>query len=460
MTIPPRIRIAAWALFAVLFSPASPAPAGDDTPILRARLETASPVMVGETVTLSVDVLTPSWFPRAPQFPAALQVENAVAVLDERFRTNLTETIGGQTWSGIRRHYLIHPQLPGTCTVPPLEVEVVYALPNARPSEPLTLTGPELRFEARVPSEAAGLDYFIAARSFSLEQTVEPPSGGLRVGDAVTRTVTQSATDASSMMLPPTDFPRIDGLAVYPDPTRASDSGGERGERREATRVDAATYVLETEGSYTLPAIERSWWDLSAKRLRTTSVPTVSFEVAPSPDLSGEIALPDEPEDAETAPVAEEAPPWWQRWRVLLGIAALVLLGGVAWRSVPVLRARLENARRRRRESEAASFDRVLAACRRDDAPATMRALLDWVDRITPPGRPPTLDLLLGAAHDEGLTAAVRALEGVLYGKDARSAAAWRGEALARGLPAARRARRDLEGATRLPLLAPLNPTR
>ena len=275
--------LAATVLSLVLLAPAAPAREAGETPIVRARLETGTPVMVGETVTVSVDVLTPSWFPRAPRFPAALQVENAVAVFDETFRTNLSERIGGESWSGIRRHYLIYPQLAGAYTVPPIEVEVVYALPNARPSDPLTVRGPELRFEARVPPEAAGLDYFIAARGFSLEQKVEPDPEGLRVGDAVTRTITLRATDASSMMLPVTEFPEIDGLAVYPNPTRASDAGGERGEAREATRVDAATYVLETEGPYTLPAVERSWWDVSAGRLRTASVPAVQFEVAPNP---------------------------------------------------------------------------------------------------------------------------------------------------------------------------------
>jgi hypothetical protein len=413
--------------------------------------------MVGETVTVSVDVLTPSWFPRAPRFPAALQVENAVAVFDESFRVNLSERVEGEAWSGIRRHYLIYPQLAGAYTVPPIEVGVVYALPNARPSDPLTLRGPELRFEAGVPPEATGLDYFIAARGFSLEQKVEPNPEGLRVGDAVTRTVTLRATDASSMMLPVTEFPKIDGLAVYPDSTRASDAGGERGETREATRVDAATYVLETEGSYTLPAVERSWWDVSAGRLRTASVPAVRLDVAPNPDLSGEIVLPEEPEEAAAAPVEEEPPPWWTTWRALLGIGAFVLLVWAARRYGPVLRARLDDAEKRRRESESAWFERVLGASRRDDAPGTMRALLAWVDRVTPSGQDPTLGRLLARVGDADLTGAVRDLETSLYGGG--EASGWRGDTLARHLERLRRTRPEIGRPAEAPQLAPLNPS-
>jgi hypothetical protein len=413
--------------------------------------------MVGETVTLSVDVLTPTWFPRAPRFPAALHVDNAVAVFDESFRTNLSERIEGESWSGIRRRYLIYPQLAGAYAVPAVEVEVVYALPNARPSEPLTLAGPALRFEARVPPEAAGLDYFIAARGLRLEQKVEPGVEGLRVGDAVARTVTLTATDGSSMMLPTTEFPTIDGLAVYPDPTRASDSGGERGDARRATRVDRATYVLATEGSYTLPPIERSWWDVSTRRLQQTSVPAVSFTVAPNPDLAGEIALPEEPEDAEIVPVEDQLPPWWRRWEVLLGLAVLVLAAWLVRRLGPAWRARLQEARRQRRESGAAHFERVLAACRRNDARGTMQALLSWVDRVTPPGQSPTVERLLGLARDEELSGAVHALERALYRES--DASGWSGALLARNLERVRGAHGELRGVAEPHLLAPLNPT-
>jgi hypothetical protein len=260
------------------------------------------------------------------------------------------------------------------------------------------------------------------------------------------------------MMLPITEFPKVDGLAVYPDPTRASDTGGERGEAREATRVDGATYVLETEGSYTLPAIERSWWDVSAGRLREATIPSVTFDVAPNPDLAGEIALPEEPEGAAQAPASNETAPWWRRGGAPLLIPlALALLGGLVWRLGPALRTLLEDARRRRRESEEAHFGRILAACRRDDARATMRALLAWADRVTPTDQSPTLHRLLARAAEPELSQEVRALERALYGKE--DALAWRGGPLARALVRARRVGRSGEARLAASRLAPLNPT-
>jgi hypothetical protein len=141
---------------------------------------------------------------------------------------------------------------------------------------------------------------------------------------------------------------------------------------------------------------------------------------------------------------------------VLLGLAALALLAGLAWRYGPVLRARLEAADRQRRESEAACFGRVLAACRRNDARETMRALLAWVDRVTPQGQRPTVARLLALVQDEELTAAVRGLERVLYGNG--DVAGWRGKNLARHLERVRGGRRELGGEAEPSLLAPLNP--
>jgi len=110
----------------------------------------------------------------------------------------------------------------------------------------------------------------------------------------------------------------------------------------------------------------------------------------------------------------------------------------------------------RRRESEDAYFDRVLAACRRNDARATMQTLLAWVDRVTPQGQSPTVERLLVRAQDEELTGAVRGLERVLYGNG--DDAGWSGDTLARRLARVRGARRALRLQAEPALLAPLNP--
>jgi hypothetical protein len=85
-----------------------------------------------------------------------------------------------------------------------------------------------------------------------------------------------------------------------------------------------------------------------------------------------------------------------------------------------------------------------------------MRALLAWVDRVTPSGQSPTLERLLALVGDPDLTSAVRDLESSLYGGG--KALGWRGDTLSRHLARTRRAHREIFRPAAAPLLAPLNP--
>ena len=58
------------------------------------RLEPKGVVVVGQPVTLSVDVLVPTWFTRAPVYPA-LEIPGAIAVLSDARPVNLSERIAG-----------------------------------------------------------------------------------------------------------------------------------------------------------------------------------------------------------------------------------------------------------------------------------------------------------------------------------------------------------------------------
>ncbi len=467
---PPLKRARTGVALAVLLGLAWPVAAGPaqdqaEQPIIRARLEPEGSVVVGEPITLVVEVLTPTWFPRPPRF-ALPEVENAIAEEVPGAGFNLSERIGNASWAGLHREFRIYPQVPGAYVVPPATVDVVYALPDARPSDPLTLTAGELRFEARVPAAAAGLKYFISATRFELTQSVDPPSQGLKVGDALTRTITMTAAGSSSMMLPPMAFEPLDGLAVYPAPPRTADEGGERGTERRATRVESATYALQAEGEYTLPEVAVSWWDPGESALRTARLPAVSFHVEPNPNLAEEaIALPEEPVE-ETAAVAGAAPEWRTRWRELT--AAVVLLALVAWGwrrawwCATQAWRRLAAWRRARADGEAARFRRLLAAARAGDALATATALRRWLDAWAGGEGSASVAWLTSRANDAVLAAQLAGLEAVVYGAPTsppRSSADWSGAELARRLPRARtRLGRVTSRSDARPALPSLNP--
>ena len=99
----------------------------------------------------------------------------------------------------------------------------------------MTVSPDAVRFEAGIPPEAADLPYFISTTGLRLEQLFDHQPESLKVGDAFTRTITVTVNDALSMVLPPLPADPLPGLAVYSDPPRVRDEGGERGERIVAT---------------------------------------------------------------------------------------------------------------------------------------------------------------------------------------------------------------------------------
>ncbi len=389
---------------------------GEDQPLVRARVEPRV-VMVGAPATLTVDVLVPTWMTAAPQFPE-IEIRDAVVIFLERDGHNLSERLDGESWAGLRREYRIYPIRPQPFTISGFEVVITYAI-DARPSRPTPVTIPAVSFRATVPDEAAGLDYFFSASAFNLESSFDRPLKDIEVGEAVTRTITLTADDSFSMMLPTLEPPSVDGIAVYPDPPVLSDTGGERGEARIAHRTETVSYVFREEGRYELPAIDIPWWDSHSSRLRTASLPGVELEVAANPGLAEEIPLPPEEIAAETAG-AEVTPRWREslkRWALPIILVATLAWVAARWirGALPGLRASLDERRRRREESEASYFKRFKKACRTGDPATILRGLMSWLDRFTPPPGPATLEDFVEDSRDPELAEQARLLSDAVY---------------------------------------------
>ena len=371
----------------LLLACVAPAAAQEPGAIVRAHVEPAGGVMVGEPARVVIDVLTPTWFLSPPQFPA-LDVPGALVVFQER-GVNLNESIEGTSYSGIQREYLVYPMREGRLSIPPFEVTVVYAI-DTRPSMPTPLATQPISFEATVPAAARGLDSFVSALRLDLRQTLEPPPKGLAVGGALRRTVTIEAEGAFGMMLPPLPAPTIAGLSAYPDPPQVEDHGGERGEARVARRVESVAYRLEREGDYELPGIEVAWWDLGTKRMRKAQLRggRILGHAGSGPRRRDPAAAGDRGGGGDAAGVNDHG--GGRRPLDRPGPDPPALRGPGRF---PPLARRLRRARARlaRRAGAATTRSRsgsarVRRAAARGDAAATYRALLGWAQRCGPTG--------------------------------------------------------------------------
>ncbi len=432
-------------------------------PFARSRLEPGDRVTVGQSLTIVVEVLVPTWFTGAPSFPS-LDVGDAIAIFEDR-GINFTERIEGETWAGQSRSYQVYPQRSGEFEIAAIPVRVRYMSPSSGPRGEKTVSPPPVRFNAIVPPGAEDLSYFISTTELAIEQSFDREPGTLKVGDAFIRTITITVKDALSMVIPPLPLDAAPGLAVYPDPPEVWEKGGERGQQIVGIRVERTTYVAEKAGDYQLAPLELSWWDVQSERMQTSNLPALDFYVEPNPGLMAEIPLP--PEDAIESPAGAKSKArvslleLLRRWGIPLTFAWLIfwLLSRLWRRYQPALSRQLADSRRRRRESEAVYFARFRRAVRSDDPRSTWNELAAWLDRIHRGPGAATIRAFVEASGDSALERQAEALEELLFARREGVESGWSKRSFYRAVSNARRKLRSTSDPDQ-DLTVSLNPRR
>jgi hypothetical protein len=433
-----RHRRGGYGMWYIAYSAAQAHAAGPA--LLRASVAKPGPVLVGEHVTIIVELLTATTFASAPVFEFP-KIPGAVLMQIEARPILGTEEVDGETYTVQRHELALFVMKPGVAQIPTFTVRFESAPRFGEKPIEYRLTAPALQVEARVPPGAENLPGLIAARELHVDQTWHPQPHKARVGDAFTRTVTLTAPDVPGMVFPPLPLAKVEGLAVYAKPPLVQDQV-ERGDLT-GKRVETVTYICEHPGQFTLPALVIPWWDLKNQQLMRATLPAVTLEVEPGP-VQGNDA---------TAP-AEEAPGrswlWWNLGTVLLLAAAMAVL----WHRRRALLAAWERRHMQRQESEAGLFAQLLDACHANDAKAAYNALLRWLDARRRGPDTATIEAFLVSHPDTDLQRQVEMLQESVLGREAH----WDGVALADGLRKARRydqRRRSHTEEARLPDLNP-----
>jgi hypothetical protein len=342
-------------------------------PLLRTSLEqdTAIP---GQPLLYRLTLLVPTWMPKPPVFPS-FEAPNVVVRLPSRASSPTSERINGETWSGISRLYRLYPMVPGVFEVPAGTIKVTYADPaTSKPieidiqTEPFSITG-------RVPSGAEELDPFLAAKSLKLDRKIDGETEGSSAGDALKITTRISVSGVSPMFIPPitTDL-NLEGLSVY-----SSEPVLEEKEDRgllSGNRTEVATIIAEFSGSYQIPQLSLSWYNLDSGQVETVSAPAISFEVSGvAPDPS----QPAEPLD-------------WRRFAIQsLGLFVVIALLTLGFRRYfPSLMKFLLRRRDVYLSSEKFAFRQLQKNIQQRDFDAATRAGLEWQTRLNISGN--TLD--------------------------------------------------------------------
>ncbi len=231
---------------------------------------------VNEQVILYIEVATPRWFTGGTRI-GSVEIPNVIAKQRNQLATNYTERKGGQTWSRQRWEITLYPQAPGQFVIPPVAVGVQVSAPDGSKVAGTLYTQP-IKFEASMPSGLLSDDSaWFTATKVSVDQKWTTSNDELKVGDAITRTITINAQDSLSVLLP--DLLSNDSTAsyqAYPQPNRLDDKQT-RGDYQ-SSRIEESVYVIQQGGEFTLPEHKFQWWNSKSKALETVVIEGKTFK--------------------------------------------------------------------------------------------------------------------------------------------------------------------------------------
>lgn len=384
------MRTAAALLALVLMSVAAMAQAQTDAPVVRTSLDPADGIVIGQPVTLRVQVLFPGEMPHPP----LVKIREAPGAQILRFETQaltIRDRIDARDYVGQVFEFVVFPRRPGEIAIPAPDVTVLD-----RAGDPVgAAKGDAVKLAVTVPPGIDPSGPVLVADRVSVSETWSPePTMSFRAGGAITRTIHREASGVPALAMAEFSFEAPEGVRVYADPPVVEDRI-DRG-NVEGRRTDKVTYLFERAGSFALPELKQPWWSLSGKQARTESLPgvTVSVEAAATEQVSGQMS---------------------RRMAISLSVAAALLLGLVLLgsRLAAVLRSRSEASKR----SEAFARKVLLKAASTNDPDTTYRALREWRDRL-PAGEREMADA------DPKLAGLVLILTATLFG----NGRAWRRE--------------------------------
>jgi hypothetical protein len=283
-------------------------------PFARAAIEGSGEIVPGQQVRLTVDVFVPDFFTSPPQFPL-FDIPNAMVTLPEERSSNLSQTIDGVQYSGIRRSYAIVPEASGSYAVPDVPIELGYSV-DGKPTK-ATVTMPGVSFS--VGGNSLPNQPVFAAHGLTIEQSFDRDPSKLKAGDALSRTITITAMDTQAMMMPPVELGSASGLQQYVKQPKIED-GIEMNREMASRHTETIVYTAAGAGTFDIPAVSYPWFDIDSRSEKTARLPDVKVTVGTATA-----------KEAITPQLSQEKSRSWRQVSVRLLAAIVVALAAVAF---------------------------------------------------------------------------------------------------------------------------------
>lgn len=343
-------------------------------------------VMVGEPMVVTVSVYTSTWFTEPPVF-SEIQVKGALmARLQDRTGAKMV-SIGKKQYPVISKRYVIYPNIIGENVLPSFDVKVMSPPEGDFKGRERNISTKESKFNVLPPPEGLDISKWLSAYDLSISESWDRPLTNLKAGDILERRIVIKAVGALAAAIPPVEIEDMNFGSTYPKTPLLINR--QNANSFTGSRTDIITYLIEKDGTFTIPEISVSWYHLRNQKIQTKSIASQELIVAPNPDLefilSRQKALQDELAKEEIIEITKKEPfefmglNWWQLTIAVLTLISILRLVYFGFRKLQFQRS---INRKQKLLSEEHFYLLFKEACKSENKRDTLRQLLFWYDRF------------------------------------------------------------------------------
>ncbi|HBE68345.1 MAG TPA: hypothetical protein DDW52_09380 [Planctomycetaceae bacterium] len=332
-------------------------------------------VIVGQRVTVAIDVLTDEGWAKLSRKPQ-IELPGTLTFVPPSGSARISDNIAGESFTGSRTEIWLFPLQPGKLTIPPMEVEAsaqTFGASSEEQAQTLMLEGLSVTVrqpEFTLPQASAQPARIPVTDRLEVSQIWSKFPEQFCVGDGVTRTLVQEANGIPALLLEPIPFVKVPGAEVTKREPE-SDNQFNRGTLT-SSRTDAATYLFTEPGPIRLPSVEIYWIDPADGQLHKKTMEGKDFEVITKSDNRQGIAGP--------PPTAEE------RWGPLqlAGFVVALLLSATAVYFAYQHFANKHTVSPKHKKSERDAFRELQSTARDEDPDKLLAAVYAWAFQVVP----------------------------------------------------------------------------
>lgn len=370
-----------------------------------------SEVQLGEPLIVTVTVYTSTWFTKPPVFEE-IQIKGSLMVKLEQNGGATTATIGKKRYPAIQQRFVVYPNIIGRNTLPSFKVTAECPPEGGYKGVSRDVFSKERIFNVLSPPEGIDPKNYLASYNVSLKDYWNVDLNKVKAGDVLERRITINASGSLAATIPPPTIDSVDFGTVYlksPILNNRQNQSSFSG-----TRTEIINYLLEKDGSFTIPEVKVSWYNLNSKSLEERTIEAIPIDIAFNKDLEfilsrqqelqSELEANKEEQPAKKEPFSFMGLNWWQ---LLLVILALVVIIRYLVRIIKKIRAKQKQHELEVLDSEEHYYKRLKKTVKQKDLNHFTKAFYSWYDRYRVGKLGPQGKALIKEGTDETLVSEI-----------------------------------------------------